>query len=332
MASFSNRWSQLRPPPPVLTESDLSDLQDKVYIVTGANTGVGKELAQILYAKNARVYVGARSEEKANAAIASIQAAAPDSKGALIFLKLDLADFSTIKATAEFFLARESKLHVLFNNAGVMVPPSGSKNVQGYELQLATNTIGPFLLTKLLTPILAATAKAEPANTVRVIWVGSSATEELSHKPGGLVIDNLDYHKNTLSPYKYGVSKAGNYLHAAEYARRHSDADGIVSVALNPGNLESELTRHLPWLVKTVMRWTILYPPVYGAYTEMFAGFSPEVTVESTKKHNYWIVPWGRFAPIRSDLIASMKPPSEGGTGLGGQFWGWTEEQIKPYV
>lgn len=82
---------------------------------------------------------------------------------------MDLADLSTIKGSVQKFLEQEDKLHVLFNNAGVMNPAPGSKTAQGYELQLGTNNIGTFLFTKLLTPTLAATAKAETPGTVRVV-------------------------------------------------------------------------------------------------------------------------------------------------------------------
>ncbi|KAK6194321.1 hypothetical protein LQW54_011548 [Pestalotiopsis sp. IQ-011] len=91
-----------------------------VYIVTGANAGVGKELAQLLYGLNATVYLLARSADKTNAAVADIQRSQPRSAGRLVFLRLDLADLATIRATADAFLARESRLHVLFNNAGVL--------------------------------------------------------------------------------------------------------------------------------------------------------------------------------------------------------------------
>lgn len=144
-------------------------------MITGANTGLGKLLADMLYSKNAKVYVLARSQEKGEKAISDIKSAHPQSKGELLFLKLDLADLSTIKSTADRFLAKESKLHVLFNNAGVMEPVEGAKSAQGFELQLGVNNVGTQLLTKLLTPILAATARQEPAGTVRVVWLSSSA-------------------------------------------------------------------------------------------------------------------------------------------------------------
>lgn len=75
----------------------------KVYIVTGSNTGVGKEVAQILYSKNAKVYVAARSETKATQAIEDIKKKWPESKGGLVFLYFDLADLSTIRPAVEKF-------------------------------------------------------------------------------------------------------------------------------------------------------------------------------------------------------------------------------------
>lgn len=200
----------------------------QVFIVTGANAGVGKELTQILYSKNAKVYLAARSAEKVAAAITTIKAAFPDSKGELVYLHLDLNDLTTIKASAEEFLAKESKLDVLWNNAGVMIPPQGSETKQGYELQLGTNCVAPFLFTKLLTPLLVKTAKEAPKASVRVVWVSSSAALVLSPN-GGVDMGNIDYKSGKMAQQKYGVSKAGNYLHGAEFARRFG-GEGIVSV------------------------------------------------------------------------------------------------------
>ncbi|RYP75977.1 hypothetical protein DL771_002049 [Monosporascus sp. 5C6A] len=319
--------TQCYPPAPTFTENNLPELDGKVYIVTGANTGVGKELAHILYSKNAKVYVAARSEEKAINAIKEIKERSPQSKGQLLFLQLDLADLSTIKASAEEFLSQETRLHVLFNNAGVMTPPQGSKTAQGYELQLGVNCVGSFMLTKLLTPALVATAKAEPPGAVRVVWVSSSAAEVLS-PTGGLELDNLDYHSERYAHTKYGVSKAGSYLYSTEFAKRHRD-DGVVSMALNPGNLDSELFREQGYIMGRLLKLFVLHPPVYGAYTELFAGLSPEVTLE---KSGGWVVPWGRFDSIREDLVVSSRSKAEGGTGVAEEFWKWSEEQIKPYL
>ncbi|KAI1116093.1 hypothetical protein F5Y14DRAFT_408042 [Nemania sp. NC0429] len=295
--------SQVFPPKPGFVEQDLPQLDGKVYLITGANTGVGKGLAQMLYSKHAKVYIVARSEAKANAAIDEIKKAEPNSHGALVFLKLDLADLSTIKASAEEFLQKEEKLHVLFNNAGVMKPaPDNLKTAQGYELQLGVNNVGTFMFTKLLTPILAQTAKTESPGVVRVVWVSSSAAESPSAPKGGVRLDNLDYHEDQAWFPKYAISKAGNYLHGSEYARRYK-ADGILSVALNPGNLDSDLWRNQSWLVAKFLKWFILYPSINGSYTELFAGLSPEVTIE---KSGAWVVPFGRFSELSSGFPSSF--------------------------
>jgi len=234
------------------------------------------------------VYVAARSEEKANAAITSLKADHVDSKGALIYLHLDLADLTTIKASADSFLSRETQLHVLFNNAGVMTPPAGSRTAQGYELQLGANCLGSFLFTKLLTPVLISTAKAlaHAPGAVRVVWVSSSAAEATS-PTHGVPMEKIDhYAKNDGAPLsrgaRYGVSKAGNWYHATEFARRYTASSGVVSVALNPGNLKSDLTRSSSAAEKWILENFVQYPVINGAYTELFAGLSSEVTVEKS--------------------------------------------------
>ncbi|KAF9870639.1 putative short-chain dehydrogenase [Colletotrichum karsti] len=319
--------TQAFPPRPQFTEKEISDLTGRVCIVTGANTGVGKEVAQILYSKNATVYATSRSEAKGRAAIASIKEAVPSSKGKLELLILDLADLTTVKPAAEAFLSKETQLHVLINNAAVMMPPQGSKTAQGYDLQLGTNCVGPFLFTKLLTPSLVGTAKTAPKGSVRVVWVSSSAAEVFAPTPA-IEIDNLDYKRDRLKEVKYGISKAGNYFHATEFAKRHK-ADGVISMALNPGNLSSDLDRHITALLPQLFRKATTYPPINGAYTELFAALSPEVTSERT---GGWIVPWGRLYSIRKDLVQGSKSREEGGTGLGEDFWKWSEEQVKEYL
>ncbi|KAK0621012.1 short chain dehydrogenase reductase [Immersiella caudata] len=321
---------------PTFTEKNISDLSGKVYLITGSNTGIGKELAQILYSANATVYMACRTESKARNAMQDIRSAAPSSKGRLEFLPLDLSDLRTVKAAAEQFIASQTKLHVLFNNAGVMVPPDGQKTAQGYDLQLGTNCLGPFLLTQLLTPTLARTAEEVPVGTVRVVWVASMAAELYSVKDG-VDMSNLaakGYIREPGAMEKYGISKAGNYFHSVEYARRHKK-DGIVSVAINPGNLDSDLYRSVDdqsgfqRLGLRAFTKLMLHPVINGAYTELFAGLSDEVTPDKT---GAWIGPWGRFFTIRKDVDIAGKPKSEGGTGVAEKFWVWSMEQVEQYL
>ncbi|KAI0884829.1 NAD(P)-binding protein [Annulohypoxylon maeteangense] len=294
-------------------------------IVTGSNTGVGKEIAQVLYSKNARVYMMGRSEERMKNAIQSIKKAVPQSAGDLTYIHLDLADLETIKPSVEKFLAKEQKLDVLFNNAGVAFPEKGSRTKQGYELQLGVNCIGVFALTKLLTPTLVSTAKTSQPNSVRVVWVSSSAAQAANAK--GFMNQVYNNHKGSLFD-QYSTSKLGNFLQSTEFAGRHKK-DGIVSTSLNPGNLDSDLWRTqgpiTTWFLKTML----LYPSIYGAYTCLFSGFSPQVSLEKSGSH---IAPWGRLMTTPNAMVAASKNKSEGGAGFGREFWDWSDEQVKKYI
>ncbi|KAJ6024613.1 short-chain dehydrogenase [Penicillium herquei] len=303
------------PPAPTLTEKNLPDQAGKVFLVTGANSGVGAELAQILYAHNATVYVAARSKEKANLAIEKIKTAETASTGKLVFLHLDLGDLTTIKASAEEFLAAESRLDVLWLNAGVMTPPQGSKTEQGYELQLGTNNLGHFLFVKYLHELLKRTTLAAPKNSVRVIWVSSSIAM-MAPKPA-IDFANMNYSKDESAMTKYARSKAGNILHAVEFAKRTA-GEGILSLSLNPGNLKSGLQRHMSRTTAALTR-LVLYDPIFGAYTELFAGLSAEISEEQNAS---FVAPWGRVIKIRQDL---WNPA------LTEKYWKWSEEQVKGY-
>ncbi|PWO25098.1 hypothetical protein PtrARCrB10_06362 [Pyrenophora tritici-repentis] len=321
---MGNTWSMLFPPAPQFTEANLSDLSGKVYIVTGSSAGLGKELARILYSHNGIVYLATRNAEKTEGVKTWIKEQHPDSKGQLHYLHLDLNDLEGIKASAESFLAKEDRLDVLFNNAGIMGDYKGRKTKQGHEMHLGTNCVGPFLFTKLLTPRLVETAKKEgqEKGSVRVVWVSSSAAHWNAPKYG-LEMDNLDYSKKhqNLDFMKYSSSKGGNVLHAIEFQRRYG-AEGVISVSLHPGVLKTEIFRDSPkW--KSAMLYFIIYPTVMGAYTEIYAGLSPDVM---GLQSNEWIVPWGRMTKLRKDYN------SEEGMKNAKAFWEWCEKEVEPFA
>ncbi|KAK7959620.1 uncharacterized protein PG986_004474 [Apiospora aurea] len=319
------------PGKPTFTDENVPDLTNKVIIVTSSNTGLGKEIARIVYSKNAKVYMMARSREKTLKARKDIEAAVPKSGGELIFLPLDLSDLTQVKKSVIAFLAREHQLHILFNNAGVGYPEKGSKTKQGYEPQLGVNCISTFAFTKLLTPTLVSTAKASPANSVRVVWVTSSAAEATS--PQGFV-ENLPKVDKMGAFEQYSISKLSNYFHATEFAARHR-ADGVLSLPLNPGNLDSEFWRTQGSLMTCILQKTHLYPPVFGAYTNLFAAFSPQVTLEKSgtlTNSNKPAAPWGQFWNVAPEMLAGAKTKAEGGTNIAGDFWSWTEAQVRSYL
>ena len=284
----------------------------------------------MLYSKNGKVYMTARSEEKAAKAIEDIRAAVPKSSGSLVPLVLDLADLTTIKASADRFLNNETRLHTLFNNAGYMGPEKDAERTpQGYEMHLGVNCLGPFLFTKLLAPTLVATAKDEsvPPNTVRVVFLSSFAAELFAEKNVGIDMKNLDYHADKPAKYRYGVSKAADWAYAVELSRRYK-GEGIIGLGVNPGNLRSDLFRHQSRIFR-LLTGPANYPVINGAYTQLWAGLSPEVTAD---KPGSYVAPFGRFYPVRSDLQAATKSEAEGGNGTFQKFWDWSEEQVSKYL
>jgi retinol dehydrogenase-12 len=280
LPSFTSFWTHFHPPTPSFQEFNVPDLTGKVYLVTGSNTGIGYEVARILFSKNATVYMACRSQKKAESAMHRIREAVTVSNGGMIFLELDLADLNSVKAAANSFLLKEDRLDVLFNNAGTagstIVPPP--KTVQGYDLSLGVNCVGTFLFTKILTPRLIETVQISLKDAVRVIWLSSFALELFGAPNIGMDLSNLDYHIDKSTPERYGISKAGVWALGVEFARRYHE-NGIVSVPLNPGNLASELSRDMSYLLKTVSK-VVGYPCVEGAKTELWAAFSSDVTIE----------------------------------------------------
>ena len=128
-------FGQLFPGKPTFTADDIPSQSGKVFMVTGGNAGLGYELVKILYSKGATVYMAGRSRSKVQDAIKIITSeTASSTAGKVNPLIIDLSDLTTIKLAVEKFAAQESKLDVLWNNAGIGSAPIGSKTRQGYEL------------------------------------------------------------------------------------------------------------------------------------------------------------------------------------------------------
>ncbi|PYI07854.1 NAD(P)-binding protein [Aspergillus sclerotiicarbonarius CBS 121057] len=326
------QFSQFFPPRPTFTPDDLHRQSGKVVLITGGASGIGFELAKMLYRKGAKVYIGGRSEANAQAAIQAIQQAVPqtegeNSPGVLEFLPLHLDDLTTIKATADAFRTKESKLDLLFNNAGVSQPPVGSVSKQGIELQLATNCLGPFLLTQLLTPLLEAAAASDPSPTgsVRVVWT-SSQVADLSAPPEGIIMSELTNPPQD-AVRNYVTSKLGNWFLAVEMARRYG-VQGIVSVAQNPGAANTNLLRNARWM--KILSWPLLHSPDLAAHTVLYAGLSPDLGLEN---NGAYVIPWGRIhQEVALNLLNAMKTQEEGGTGRAKEFWEFCEERTRDYL
>ncbi|KAL9060608.1 MAG: hypothetical protein Q9162_000559 [Coniocarpon cinnabarinum] len=338
---MGNQWSQMFPPTAQFTENNLRDLHDKVYIITGATSGIGFELASMLYQAGATVYIGGRTTASATAAISRIgstsspsSSSTTTSAGVLKPFAIDLSDLTTIKPAVQEFISAESRLDVLFNNAGVSLIPPGSKSAQGFELTMATNCLGPYLLTKLLYPWLTTTATESLAASVRVVWTSSLYVEQSPPADGLLNLQHLEDPPSDPA-VTYVNSKLGNWYLACEFARGipflwewSTDERLPLHVALNPGNLRTSLLRHAPFILRILVQ-PLLYAARQGAYTALFAGLSEEVTVE---RNGSYIIPWGRFHDhLPEKMLRGVKREDEGGVGRAQEFVQWCEKMTEPY-
>ncbi|KAJ6442167.1 short-chain dehydrogenase [Purpureocillium lavendulum] len=323
---MGNTYSQFFPPAPQLTEANLPSQEGKVFVVTGGYSGIGLALSRMLYRAGGSVYVAGRNETKALEAISQMKVDAPGSSGKLTFLKVALDDLPSVKVAAQQFMDTESRLDVLFNNAGVSSPPKGSVSAQGFELQMATNCLGPYLFTQLLVPLLLTTAKTAPPATVRVVFTSSITTDHGAPTGGASSLAAMTT-PSSFQQNNYTHSKTGNWFLASELARQVGP-QGVLSVAHNPGNLKTPLQRHFPPVLRYVIA-PLLYEPRFGAYTELWAGLSRDLVMEDGGKH---IEPWGRLHPNpRPDLLLAMKSKDEGGTGLAAEFAEWCDRMTAEF-
>ncbi|KAK2060122.1 NAD(P)-binding protein [Colletotrichum caudatum] len=334
LVAFRNWRTQHYPPAPSFTEEHIAPQNSRVFIVTGGNAGVGFELVRLLYTTGATIYMASRSKERAEKAIEAIANAAPTLKnpGVVKFLHLDLDDLDVVKSAAASFARQESKLDVLWNNAGTgaLNVPVGSRTKQGFESMIGMHCVAAQLFTRLLLPRLRAAVADGPRGSVRVVWTSSYLAESASPAHGvdlGLLDEGTaDRMRN------YAQSKAGNWLLGREMAARHG-AEGIVSVTQNPGNVRAGSYAGVPALAMAIIGFLFLHETRYGGYTELYAGLSPEISPET---NGAYVVPWGRIRPDadcpRKDLLDAMRSEAEGGTGHAAKFWDWCEEQWEPFV
>ncbi|KAJ7198051.1 NAD-P-binding protein [Mycena haematopus] len=309
MASLFARLSPSRFCP----ERDIPDLSGKIVIVTGGNTGIGYETVKQLLLKNAKVYLAARSAEKAAAAIKRLEA---ETKKTAIFLQLDLADLRSVRKAAETFLAQESRLDLLFNNGGVMVSPPEILTAQGHDLQFGTNCIGHFFFTELLVPALLK-SHAETGIRARILHISSSAhiwpqgSAELSLKASRAGRSGM-----SVGPWRlYGESKLGNILVSNYFARIHGNA--LVSCSLHPGHVQTEIERYSSSFLQAISIISA-YPAPMGAYTQLWGA----TVAEEDAINGKYLVPWGKIG--KPDARAMDRT-------LEGEVIAYVKEQVKGF-
>jgi len=234
------------------------DLSGKNVIITGSNTGIGLITAKELAKMKATVVIAARDEEKGREAVRIVKEYSNNDN--VSFAKLDLNSLESVRQFAKKM--EKEDIHYLINNAGVMFPPHGLTK-DGFEVQLGVNHLGHFLLTMLLIDNL-------KRNKARVINLSS-----LGHtycRPEMDLSDIRDPGKKYSKMYLYGRSKLANVLFTKELQSRYGK-DGIVSYSLHPGNIMTELGRHLGWInaATAMIQPLFMKTPWEGAQTTLYA-------------------------------------------------------------
>ncbi|KAJ5555645.1 hypothetical protein N7535_008078 [Penicillium sp. DV-2018c] len=294
-------------------ETDIPDLTGKVILVTGGNTGLGKETVLQLAKHNpSKIFLAARSESKAAEAIKDVKLSVSNNVD-IIWLPLDLTSISSIKDAAEKFVALSSRLDILILNAGVMALPPGETEI-GHEIQLGTNHTGHFHLTKLLLPMLLRTAE-EPGSDVRVVSLASVG--HIFAPPFDTILDQEKL-KKVSTTARYGASKAANIMFVAEFARRYPS---IMSVAVHPGIIHTDLYESFSSRSPVVALYSKVLRVAgtsiaHGAYNTLWAA-------AGARKDE--LVNGGYYVPVG---ILKRRNKWSTSQDKGKRLWEWTETEL----
>ncbi|XP_038075223.1 retinol dehydrogenase 11-like isoform X2 [Patiria miniata] len=241
-------------------------LEGKTVIVTGSNTGMGKEIAADMASRGARVIMACRSIERGNRAAEDIRRRVQD--GTLIVSQLDLGSLKSVRMFCKTFLATESQLDILINNAGVFFCPY-MQTEDGYEYHFGVNHLGHFLLTNQLLLLLKKSPKSRVVNVSSFTYAFTS-----------LDFDNLNYKHSYSRMQAYMRSKLANVLFTKELARRAKDS-GVDVYCVNPGGVHTDITRYLlpQWSLPVLdpIIWLVIKSPRAGAQTAIYCAVSDEV-------------------------------------------------------
>ncbi|XP_055628991.1 retinol dehydrogenase 12-like isoform X2 [Toxorhynchites rutilus septentrionalis] len=249
-------------------------LDAKVVIITGANSGIGKEAAIECAKRGARVYMACRNASRMEKARQEIL----DKSGSqnVFGLELDLASFQSIKKFVQTFLSMERRLHVLINNAGVMTCPKAYSK-EGFEMHFGTNHLGHFLLTNLLLELL---KKSAPSRVVTVSGFG--------YKWGRIDKNDINSEKDYREWVAYSQSKLCNILFSRRLARRLRGT-GVTTYCLNPGLINTELMRHLNRFLMIAAKpvfWVFFKSAKSGAQTTLYCAMEPSIAKETGKYYS----------------------------------------------
>lgn len=243
-------------------------MSSETVVVTGGNSGIGKETAVGLARRGAHVVIGCRNAAKGDAAVAEIRSRSGND--AVEVTPLDLASFASVRACAAALLAAHPRIDVLVNNAGI-VTRTRSVTGDGHETQFQVNHLGHFLLANLLRDRLVASAPA------RVVVVASHAHKVARH---GLDFDDLES-EGRYRPFRvYARTKLMNIMFTRELARR-LDGTGVTANSVHPGYVASNFGREgdtgMLGNVAMILGRPFAISPAKGAQTSIYIASSPDI-------------------------------------------------------
>lgn len=241
----------------------------RVAIVTGANTGIGYETALGLAQTGMKVILACRNLDKAQQAKKTLLAQVPEAD--LEIIELDLSRLSSVRTFADTYRQHCSRLDLLINNAGIMIPPY-TQTEDGFESQMGVNHLGHFLLTALLLDLMPDTPEA------RVVSLSSNA-----HKLGTINFDDLQSERKYAPFGAYAQSKLACLMFANELSRKLVAADRkTLSVCAHPGGSDTELSRHMSTTTVKLLKMTglslITHSPADAALPTLYAALAPDVS------------------------------------------------------
>ena len=243
-------------------------LDGKTVIITGANTGLGKETAIDLAKRNAKVIIACRNVERGETAERDIRSLSKNKN--VHFKLLDLASFASIRKFCSEVLAEEPRLDVLINNAGIMGCPYW-KTEDGFEMQFGVNHLGHFLLTNLLLDRI----KEAPAGRIVVVSsLGHVRAIEIN-------FDDINSTQSYKPLYAYGQSKLANNLFTIALHKRLAGTNVTIN-CLHPGLIYTELSRYMniPVWAKILLMpigLLIFKSPWQGAQTTIYCAVDKEL-------------------------------------------------------
>jgi NAD(P)-dependent dehydrogenase (short-subunit alcohol dehydrogenase family) len=247
--------------------SDNVNMSDKLAVVTGANSGIGKITARELARLGAQVVMVCRDRARGETARDEIIRTTGSNRVEL--MDCDLSSQADVRRFADEFKARHKRLDVLVNNAGVYLRKR-AVTVDGLEATFAVNHLGYFLLTNLLVDLLKQSAPA------RVVNVSSGA-----HAHGHINFDDLQGEQNYSGVKAYCHSKLANILFTRELARRLAGT-GVTANCLHPGAVATGIFRALPKPLEALIK-LVTISPEKGAETSIYLASSPAVETVTGK-------------------------------------------------